>query len=230
MAETASVTEAQGFSNIGTRYLLHHVCDLLAWAEAGECLEGKGIRTSFFPQKTNDRVVSPIGSEQRLRVDSVGIKRRGWVPHMPVYIPPTQFRCFIDKVWGTGTKWCVFNRLSPLFDTISNENGDHSRQDRSGLTGGKWATGLCSYTGQHTSLTHLCQQHTQPRTHTLWLSSSFKLQTGWCSVEKRSCKAPWPPFCIFLNTVTPRKPSSPICALEYNLCNLSSPIHNILSR
>lgn len=51
MAETASVTEAQGFSNIGTRYLLHHVCELLAWAEAGECLEGKGIRTSFFPQK-----------------------------------------------------------------------------------------------------------------------------------------------------------------------------------
>lgn len=137
MAETVSVTEAQGFGNEETRYWLDISC-LWPASVSGSgsvCREGKGISASFFFLK-NKRPGS-VSSEQRLRVDSVGIKQRGWVAHLTVFIPRTQFRPFIDNVWGMGTKLCVSCRLSPLSDTYSSVNGDHSRQDRSGLTGRK---------------------------------------------------------------------------------------------
>lgn len=54
---------------------IYHVCDLLAWVEVGVCVEReKGFRLPFFLKNKRPGCVS---SEQRLRVDSVGIKQRG---------------------------------------------------------------------------------------------------------------------------------------------------------
>ena len=115
MAETACVTEAQ---RLGYVEATHVFCDdpaLLAWEETGLYPEEKGIKERFFfltkkkekkrkkktSRKKNVRVVSPAGSERRLRVDTVGINRRGWARHMDFFFFLRDvFDAVLSTVWS----------------------------------------------------------------------------------------------------------------------------------
>lgn len=79
MAETACLTEAQRLGYVEATHLFCHGPGLLVWGKQ-DCVRRKtGLKSCFSPKTKNKnvRVVFPAGSKRRLRVDTVGINRRG---------------------------------------------------------------------------------------------------------------------------------------------------------
>lgn len=120
--------------------------DLLVWGKRNYIWTKKGIKVLFFaerPQKERPGCVSPAGSGRRLRVDTVGINRRGWARRMDFFSPC--LTCYCQLLGdGGGQIWVTRVTVSRCYYNI---HGEH--HSRSGLTGRR-QTRLWGHTGKHT--------------------------------------------------------------------------------
>lgn len=115
MAETASVTQSQGSSHVGTRSSLRHACDLLAWVGSGVCPEGKGIKTLFFfffcPLKPPGCVSRAASLSDPSGAGECHLRPGLFLPRGPDGL--------VSMFGGTGAERCVSDGLSRLSETSS---------------------------------------------------------------------------------------------------------------
>lgn len=153
MAESACVTESLRLGYVEAAHVFCGDPDLLLWTKR-ECIRKKTrIKELFFLLKTV-QVVSPASSERRLRVDTVGITRRGVSSIYGFLSLWDMFDVLLSTTVGWVTDRCVSQPLLLNSVTIALHGNHHSRQDRSGLNG------LSGYTGKHTTVTYPCRCYT----------------------------------------------------------------------